>query len=206
MSRAIEARHPETAWRVLKRAAELAPPDAGTLVQYSALLKRQDKPAEALEAGEQAVAADPRDKNAATHLISMYAEADRLDDAERVARNALEALPRNADIWRAYSVISFRQGKADAAIEQAEQAVSLAPSDVRSLSHLAGILMQTRREGDAYQAALRGLVFDPHEANCLRIGAAMAKAIGRKEEARALARRGLAIIPANPVFKSLVSA
>jgi chemotaxis protein methyltransferase WspC len=74
------------------------------------------------------------------------ADAGALDEAERLAARAAQALAQNPDTWYLLGLIADAQGRAPEALAHYRKAIYLAPSHYEALTHLAALL---EVQGDA---------------------------------------------------------
>lgn len=99
------------------------------------------------------------------------AEAGRLGEARQRYREAIEATPDSPFLYRELSMVERRDGKADAALENASKAVELEPNDARNHVVLADayeMLAQTQKAAEAIAAAL---ALEPNDALARRADA-----------------------------------
>lgn len=126
-------------------------PRVGELIGQGTLALIQGKPAEAESKLRQAVSAEPDNAIAQAVLARALAALDRLDEAERLARRALEVIPPSlaayAQAQWALGEVALKRGQAAQAGERFRQA-ALALAEDASLLAARQALIQAERAAD----------------------------------------------------------
>jgi tetratricopeptide (TPR) repeat protein len=152
--------------RALSRNPRYAPALAGR----GDVLLSQNRTDLALRAFEQALAAEPnlpglrsrvdvlklRTAQQDVAAARKAAEDNRLDEARRAYAEAIAASPESAFLYRELAAVDWKAGDGASALAHAEHAVTLDPTDARSLLLEAQIYEQQRqwtKAADAYAAA-----------------------------------------------------
>jgi tetratricopeptide (TPR) repeat protein len=140
LGRADEAIEP------LRAALAARPRDTTLLYALGAAYDRAGQPDAAIAQMRALLAIEPDHAEALNFVGYSYADrGERLDEAERLVRRALDLRPRSGHILDSLGWVRFRKGELGGAIEALERADALAGPDAAILDHL----------GDAYRAALR---------------------------------------------------
>lgn len=139
-----------------KRAAELAPKDADTLVTYGNTLVFANSLPAAMQAYRAALAIQPQHINAALGLGGALVQTGAFDEAERVLAALLTFAPDHAPGRRAYARALEGAGKIDEAIAQHRATMARVPDDARTLSSLCfGLQSSDTASADDIAAAHR---------------------------------------------------
>lgn len=136
-----------------------------------------------------------------TSADQLFAQADRfhregrLDDAERLYRQALDQRPRHAGTLHRLGFVAHQLGRNAAAARLLRQAISLDGAQGVWHSHLALALCTLGQRQEALEACRRALVLDETlvDAHCNL--SVIAMQLGRWEEAVAAAGRAVALAP-----------
>lgn len=110
---------------ILERYAKEVPGDAGILVRLGDAYFGIKKPTEALEQYEKALKVAPDYSGLHAKLGALYTMKNRLIDAEKALRSALDREPANGQLASNLSSILLANGKPDRAIEVAKRALQL---------------------------------------------------------------------------------
>jgi tetratricopeptide (TPR) repeat protein len=97
------------------------------------------------------------------------ADVGRFDEARRLYQNAIAASPDSAFLHRELAVVERRAGDAAAAIDQAQQAVKLDPSDTRALTLIGEIYEGDKQWTNAADAYTAVNAIEPSEALAAKI-------------------------------------
>jgi tetratricopeptide (TPR) repeat protein len=172
--------------RVLQRSPRYAPALAGR----GDSLFGAGRGAEALEAFEKAVAADPalsgaRQRVQVLRLRTLQdeiagarraADAGRYDEARSAYERAIAASPESGFLYRDLGTVQRRQGDATAAHASFRRAVALDPSDAKSLVQIGEILEANGDFDGAVQAYGQAAALEPGEAMAARLERAKQRA------------------------------
>jgi TolB-like protein/Tfp pilus assembly protein PilF len=104
-----------------RRAMELAPNDAQAKFDFGTLLATSGEVQPAIELTRLALATEPLRANWYTWLATYFSGLNRLDEAERAIRRALELQPGAAGFHEELAVIEIQRGHAQAALTAAQQ-------------------------------------------------------------------------------------
>ena len=104
-----------------RRAAELAPHEAGNVFSLGIVSASFGRLAEAVTFGRQAVALDPLSSVNYVYLARTLRALGRYDEAESVLRKALEINPSGAQNYSELTILQILRGNAGAAIDLAQR-------------------------------------------------------------------------------------
>jgi tetratricopeptide (TPR) repeat protein len=156
-SLARAGRHDESL-AVLRAAVAVRPRDEELLFALGAAYERAGQPDVAIMQMKALLAVNPDHAEALNFVGYAYAEqGNRLEEAERLVRRALELKPRSGHILDSLGWVLFRRGDHRRAVETLEQADALAGPDATILEHLGDAYRASARLGDAAQAYRRAL-------------------------------------------------
>ncbi len=143
---------PAAALDAFDKALELRPDWPEGLVNRGAALARVGRRAEAEEAARQAVRSAPDSPAALASLAAMLSggrEPERLAEAERLARRALELDSDLAGAQDTLGIVLLKRGRDEAAILAGRTAVAMAPEEPAYAEHLADNLARLERLAEA---------------------------------------------------------
>src|SRR5262249_34746722 len=103
------------------RAMELAPNDGEAKLAFGAMLATLGEVGPAIELTRQAIATDPLHADWYNNLSNYFSGLNRLDEAERAIRRAIELQPVAANYHWQLAVIEVQRGNAQAALAAAQQ-------------------------------------------------------------------------------------
>ena len=126
----LAAKRPADAYKVVEDLLKREPRNVEGLVLKARLLGADRKFEEALVAANAALAADARVADA--HYVSgtIHLGLNKLDDARKAFAEVLRLNPGNSPAQLQLSRLEFSQGRLDAAVEYAQQAVNSQPNNV----------------------------------------------------------------------------
>ena len=136
-----------------RRAMDLAPSDADTKFFLGSQLAAFGELEPAVELTRQALVTEPLQAAWYNYLALYLSGLNRLDEAERTVRRAIELQPNGAWFHQTLAVIEIKRGNAQAALV----AAGLEPAGVWQDSAL-GLARQINGDRDAADAALRTLI------------------------------------------------
>lgn len=177
-------------------------------IGLSLALGQQGRGPEAIEVARAAHAALPREAEIATHLghLLIGAGSDHHAEAEAAFRSVLARQPASGPALYGLSVLTAERGDLPKARMLAQRATFRMPGNHDAQTWLARLHL---RLGDAARAArlFRGVVqADPSRAAAHAGLAEALVALGRREEAVAALRRGLAALPGDPLLQARLRA
>jgi tetratricopeptide (TPR) repeat protein len=136
-----------------RRALELAPNDAQVKFDLGNLLATFGEIEPAVELTRQALATEPLRANWYDWLASYLSGLNRLDEADRAVRKAIELQPGASFYHRQLTIIEIQRGKAQAALAAAQQE---APGERQDVT--LALARQIGGEPSAADKALRTLI------------------------------------------------
>jgi tetratricopeptide (TPR) repeat protein len=120
--------------------------------RLAVLYDKQKNREESIRHIKQVLELEPANPEAQNFLGYSYAEAGiKLDEAENLIRDALQARPDSAHIIDSLGWVLFKKGQYDKAVAELEKASRLLPQDGTVAEHLGDAYFQQKR----YQEALR---------------------------------------------------
>jgi type IV pilus assembly protein PilF len=125
----------------------------------------------------------------------MYMELGLLEDADRLARDAVRMAPRSADAWRLRGQVAMARGQADQALADFHRALALAPEDRETLRDTADAYRRLGRPQRALATlAILGEQYGPSQtpADVLLLEGMAQEALGRTTDALDSYRRAVA--------------
>jgi tetratricopeptide (TPR) repeat protein len=151
---------------------------------YRRALRRTTEPSNVFDSTRVAVA-----------LGHALAALGRIDEAERVLRDAVEKDPRNVVAHANHAVLLRRLGHSDAAEAACRAALIIDSAFVPALHTLGTIQSERRRLTDAEGSFVRVLALDPRHIHALINLSAICSVSERMDEAVALLERAISINP-----------
>jgi len=190
----------------------------GAAVLASEILLRAGEPRPAVALLEHVARRAPDDGAALQLLARAQRSAGDLAAAERSAAAARARSPGSAEAAAEHALALIELGRADEAAAALEIAAAMAGDDARAHWVLADTLLRLGRErpdspagwrdraGRAQAAFARALTLDPDAATWHAIEALRCAGAGRREEARGLIARGLALMPGDAELGHMAAA
>jgi protein O-GlcNAc transferase len=132
--------------------------------------------------------------NALRHATALH-QAGRLDEAERLYRQVLEAAPDQADALHFLGVLMAQTGRPVEAAALIDRSISFDPANARAFYNRGNVLIDLKRFDEAvasYDSAL--LIRNDHLGALMNRGAALQK-LNRLQDALSSYERGLALDP-----------
>jgi TolB-like protein/Tfp pilus assembly protein PilF len=136
-----------------RQALALAPNDAPAQFGLGQLLANLGNADRAIELTQQALATEPLRANVYNWLGSYYLGVNRLDEAERAIRRAIELQPTAQSFHMQLAIVEIKRGRAPAALAAAQQEPPGAWKDVAF-----ALAQQIGADPSAADAALRTLI------------------------------------------------
>ncbi|MBA2934801.1 hypothetical protein HZF05_11905 [Sphingomonas sp. CGMCC 1.13654] len=119
-------------------------------------------------------------------LTRALSDQDRDGEAERACRAAIRLLPDRATAHAMLALLIERGGRAEAALDAAEQAAARAPRNPAMHNLVASMALATRRDEAALTHSDAALAIDPHDQRALSDRWLALWRLGRSDEARSL--------------------
>ncbi|MHB1843996.1 MAG: tetratricopeptide repeat protein [Deltaproteobacteria bacterium] len=145
----------------LRWALASKPNDSTLLFALGETLGRLGRQAEALEAMRRVVNVDPRNPEALNFIgFALAQRGERLPEAEKLVRRALELEPDSGLIADSLGWVYFKEGRFALAVETLDRAVRAAPNEPLILEHLGDACERNgdrARAAESYAKALRAL-------------------------------------------------
>jgi len=189
--------------RQLRAAARITPSCSAAHVDLAIVLRRTDRPAEALQCARRALAADTGNVDALeqvalAHLAMAEEDIGSLALAELACRQALALDPRRASLHNTLGVVRVNQGRVVEAMAAFERAFDLDPDMFEAWMNFAQIALSFRGYEDAERAfrAAVSLQTDAYDA-LVGLGVAL-RGLGRHGEALDLYLRARDVSSARP--------
>jgi Flp pilus assembly protein TadD len=131
-------------------------------------------------------------------LALQHHRAGRLQAAEQIYRQILQAMPNHPDATHLLGVIAHQVGQHEAAAEYIRRAIALKEDVADYYNNLASVYQALHQSGEAVECCRRALELDPGFAEAhVNLGTALREE-GRLEEAVVRYRQGLELMPDSP--------
>lgn len=198
VAQAVRGRYDESV-KHLERAAQLAPRDAGILLDQAAYLAMARREVEAVEVLKRALELAPGNLAAQANLAALLAKQGNLEAALKLNERTLAADPNNYRTRHNYALLLARSGRVAEARAEFERVLTTDASFWPTLQQLAWLLA-TRPAVRDPAAALKhagraATLVGPRSPSMLDVLAAAEAANGNFELAVTLATRALALMP-----------
>lgn len=186
---------------LLEQAVKQCPADVDARRHYAEVLWRRGERKEAVGQLVAALEMSPADPQLCVEAGRMHLELGLLDDAERLAAEAVRLAPRSADSWRLHGRVAMARGQFDAAVADFHRALALAGDDRDLLADTARAYLalgRPRRALSTLAIVAEDAGPDGLPADLLVVEARAQEAIGHPAEAAAAWRRAIAKGDATP--------
>jgi tetratricopeptide (TPR) repeat protein len=180
---------------LLERAVERCPLDVDARRHYADVLWRRGERMEAVRQVTAALELSPADAGLCVEGGRMYLELGLLNDAERLANEAVRLAPRSVAAWRIKGRVASARGQLEAALADFHRALAESPNDRDTLRDAAETYLRLDRPRRALATlAVLDDTFGPDKlpADVLVLEGLAHEALGRPGEAAAAYRRALA--------------
>jgi tetratricopeptide (TPR) repeat protein len=147
---------------------------------------------------------EPAFVGAYVNLADLYRNLDRDADGERLLRDALRALPREAALHHTLGLLLARQRRYAEAIPEFERAARLDPSQARYAFVHAVALDSIGKRREALGALQASHGRHPADRDTLLALTTISRDLGAREAALRYARKLLALVPGDPGLQQLV--
>ena len=192
--------HPQQAQARLEAQLKLDPTNAGIHLGLANLAQRTGKkPKEILAELEKATRADPRNVQARLLLIEQHVNDGNVDKALAAARDAIAAVPDNAQLYEALARSFVRSGDTRQALTTYVKLVHVAPKEPAGYLGQANMLLAMKDGPGANKALQQLLDLAPTHAEARRLMVATALLQKQPDKALTLARDLQRDTPAHPL-------
>lgn len=192
----------EEAVAALRRMVEEEPRHAPLRLRLSRALTRLGRAEEAMRHAEVAVDINPYAPDPAQHLVSLYLQSDRLNEAEAALARALRCCPTNPTAHFLLSRVHRRRGRLDEAVAAALKAMALGLDRPYVRLHAAEVLMHMQRGEEAVEILRQGIEREPSHAGLNFQLSQCLHSLGlRPEEALAAAKRAVDLSPGRAEYQ-----
>ncbi len=171
---------------LLEQAVKNCPTDVDARRHYADVLWQRGERMEAVTQIAEALRLSPGDVGICIDGGRMYLELGLLDDADRLAREAVRSSPRSADGWRLVGQVALARGQAEAALADFHRALAIAPDDRDLLLDTAEIYRRLDRPQRALATlAVLGESYGPNQTppQVLALEGMAQEALGRPADA-----------------------
>jgi len=183
---------------LLERAVKQCPTDIDARRHYADVLWKRGERMDAVKQIAEAMQIAPDDVGLCIDGGRMYMELGLLDDADRLARQAVSGVPRSAEAWHLHGQVSLARGKAEESLADFHRALAIVPDDRDILLETAEVYRRLDRPQRALATlAILGETYGPNQtpANVLEMEGIAQEALGRRADAiesyrQAIARGG----------------
>ena len=180
---------------LLERAVKQCPTDIDARQHYADVLWKRGERMDAVKQIAEAMQIAPDDVGLCIDGGRMYMELGLLDDADRLARQAVSGAPRSAEAWRLHGQVSLARGKAEESLADFHRALAIAPDDRDILLETAEVYRRLDRPQRALATlAILGETYGPNQtpANVLEMEGMAQEALGRRADAIESYRQAIA--------------
>ncbi len=166
---------------------------------------RQGRAAEAVAAYERAIRLDPRFAAAYINLADAWRQQEREPEAEKVLRQGLAVLPRDAELHHALGLVLVRRHENDAALGEFVEAARLAPDNARYAYVRAIALHAAGKRAEALAVLRAANRRHPDDLDVLGALISINREVGDRPAALRYAKRAAVLLPDNAELKKLVA-
>ncbi|MFM9057567.1 MAG: tetratricopeptide repeat protein [Planctomycetaceae bacterium] len=180
---------------LLARAVKRCPGDVDARRHYADVLWRHGDRTEAIGQIAAALELSPADAGLCIEAGRMYLDLGLLNDAERLAAEAVRLAPRTAGAWRLHGQVAMARGQFEAAVADLHRALAIDGDDGEALADTARAYLalgRPRRVLATLAVLDEGHPADGLPGDLLALEARAEEALGRPTEAAAAWRRALA--------------
>ncbi len=163
-----------------------------------------DRPEDAIELAQKALALRPRNTQALTTLASQYARLGQLDRAEAAYRQAIDSAPDDARPLSNLAGLLAQQGHIEAALPMAQRAVDLDPDLAQARLNYGTMLANLGQTDAAIEQLQRAVRLDPADPQAVMNLAILLDRAGRRGEAIDHLRRFLTLRRADGPARQLL--
>lgn len=171
---------------LLERAVKGCPLDVDARRHYADVLWKRGQKMEAVSQVTAALKLSPGDVPLSIDAGRMHMELGLLEDADRLAREAVRMAPRSAEAWHLRGQVALARGQAEPALADFHRALALAPDDRQVLRDAADAYRRLGRPQRALATlAILSEQYGPHQtpADVLVLEGMAQEALGRRADA-----------------------
>lgn len=166
---------------------------------------RQGRVAEAVAAYERAIRLDPRFAAAYINLADAWRQQEREPEAEKLLRQGLAVMPRDAELHHALGLVLVRRHENDAALGEFIEAARLAPDNAR-YAYIQAIALHAAGKRTEALAVLRAANRrHPDDLDVLGALISISREAGDRRAALRYAQQAAGLLPDNVELKQLVA-
>ncbi|MBW1724711.1 MAG: tetratricopeptide repeat protein, partial [Deltaproteobacteria bacterium] len=144
---------------VLKQGLEMEPDNTRFHFRLGVVYDKWGRKADSIKAMKTVIRLDPKDANALNYLGYTYADlGEKLDEAERLIKAALEEKPDDGYITDSLGWVYFKKGLFEKAVKYLEKAVNLVPDDPIILEHMGDAYLEISHKEKALEFYKRSLL------------------------------------------------
>lgn len=180
---------------LFERAVKSCPTDVDARKHYADVLWKRGEKVEAVAQIAKAIEMSPGDAAICVDGGRMYLDLGLLDDADRLADEAVRAAPQSAAAWHLHGQVALARGRPEDALADFHRALAASPDDRAVLLDTAEVYRRLNRPQRALATlAVLGETYGPDEmpASVLALEGLAQEALGRTDDARESYRRALA--------------
>lgn len=171
---------------LLERAVKSCPTDVDARRHYADVLWKRGERLEAVAQIAEALALSPGDVGLCIDGGRMYVELGLLDDADRLAADAVRGSPRSAAAWQLHGQVALARGRDEEALADFHKALAIAPDDRDVLLATADVYRRLNRPQRALATlGILSETYGPNQtpANVLALEGMAQEALGRPADA-----------------------
>ncbi|MFM7034654.1 MAG: tetratricopeptide repeat protein [Planctomycetia bacterium] len=194
---------------LLERAVKACPEDVEARRHYADVLWKRGSKVEAVAQITKALELSPGDVGLCIDGGRMYLELGLLEDAGRLAGDAVHSAPKSAQAWHLHGQVSLARGRPDEALADFHRALAAAPDDRGILLDTAEVYRRLDRPQRALATlAVLGETYGPNQIppDVLRLEGLAQEALGRREDALDSYRRAVARGDSSPQTAERIAA
>lgn len=194
---------------LLERAVKRCPLDVDARRHYAEVLWKRGERTEAVGQITEALKLSPGDVGLSIDGGRMYLELGLLEDADRLARDAVRLAPRSAEAWHLRGQVALARGQAEQALADLHRGLAIAPEDRHLLLDTADAYRRLDRPQRALATlAILGEQYGPSQtpADVLALEGMAQEALGRTADAVESYRRAVAKGDAPPAAAARLAA
>ncbi|MCX7413585.1 MAG: tetratricopeptide repeat protein [Planctomycetia bacterium] len=180
---------------LLERAVKSCPSDVDARRHYADVLWKRGERLAAVAQIAEALTLSPGDVGLCIDGGRMYMELGLLDDADRLAADAVKGAPRSADAWQLHGQVALARGRDEDALADFHKALAIVPDDRQVLLATAEVYRRLNRPQRALATlGILGETYGPNQTppNVLALEGIAQEALGRSVDAMESYRQAIA--------------